>query len=76
VEDLLEAAGVPCAPINTLPEAISEPQAAALGLIQKVPGDDYELIGLPLSFDRARPGMRLAPPGVGQHNSEILGTAS
>ncbi len=74
--DLLEAAGVPCAPINTLPEAISEPQAAALGLIQKVPGDDYELIGLPLSFDRARPGMRLAPPGVGQHNSEILGTAS
>ncbi len=74
--DLLEAAGVPCAPINTLPEAISEPQAAALGLIQKVPGDDYELIGLPLSFDGARPGMRLAPPGVGQHNSEILGTAS
>jgi crotonobetainyl-CoA:carnitine CoA-transferase CaiB-like acyl-CoA transferase len=74
--DLLEGAGVPCAPINTLPEAISEPQAAALGLIQKVPGDDYELVGLPLSFDGARPGMRLAPPSVGQHNSEILDTAS
>src|SRR5437899_697582 len=25
--DVLEAAGVPCAPINTLPEAIAEPQA-------------------------------------------------
>lgn len=71
--DLLEAAGVPCAPINTLPEAVSEPQAAAVGMIQKVPGDDYELMGLPLCFDGVRPGIRLAPPGVGQHGSEILG---
>jgi crotonobetainyl-CoA:carnitine CoA-transferase CaiB-like acyl-CoA transferase len=71
--DVLEAAGVPCAPINTLPEAIAEPQAAALGMIQKVPGDDYELMGLPLSFDGARPEIRLAPPAVGEHNREILG---
>jgi crotonobetainyl-CoA:carnitine CoA-transferase CaiB-like acyl-CoA transferase len=71
--DVLEAAGVPCAPINTLPEAIAEPQAAALGMIQKVPGDDYELMGLPLSFDGARPEIRLAPPAVGEHNLEILG---
>jgi crotonobetainyl-CoA:carnitine CoA-transferase CaiB-like acyl-CoA transferase len=71
--DVLEAAGVPCAPINTLPEAIAEPQAAALGMIRKVPGDDYELMALPLSFDGARPDIRLAPPAVGQHNREILG---
>lgn len=71
--DRLEAAGVPCAPINTLPEAVAEAQAAASGMIQAVPGDDYELIGLPLSFDGERPPMRLAPPGIGQHNDEILG---
>jgi len=71
--DVLEAAGVPCAPINSLPEAVTEPQAAALGMIQKVPGDDYELMGLPLSFDGARPDIRLAPPAVGEHNREILG---
>jgi formyl-CoA transferase len=72
--DRLEAAGVPCAPINTLPEAVSEPQAVALGMIQTVPGDDYELMALPLSFDGLRPGIRLAPPGLGEHNGEILGT--
>jgi formyl-CoA transferase len=72
--DRLEAAGVPCAPINTLPEAVSEPQAATLEMIQTVPGDDYELMALPLSFDGLRPGIRLAPPGVGEHNGEILGT--
>ncbi len=71
--DLLEAAGVPCAPINTLPEAVSEPQAAAIGMVQTVPGADFELVALPLSFDGTRPGIRRAPPGVGQHNREILG---
>lgn len=71
--DVLEAAGVPCAPINTLPEAVTEPQAAATGMIQAVPGDDCELVGLPLSFDGMRPGIRMAPPGVGEHNREILG---
>jgi crotonobetainyl-CoA:carnitine CoA-transferase CaiB-like acyl-CoA transferase len=71
--DVLEAAGVPCAPINSLPDAVAEPQAAALGMIQKVPGDDYELMGLPLSFDGVRPDIRLAPPAVGEHNREILG---
>jgi crotonobetainyl-CoA:carnitine CoA-transferase CaiB-like acyl-CoA transferase len=73
--DALEAAGVPCAPINTLPEAVATEQAAALGMIQRVPGEDYELMALPLSFDGQRPPMRRPPPAIGQHNGEILGDA-
>jgi crotonobetainyl-CoA:carnitine CoA-transferase CaiB-like acyl-CoA transferase len=71
--DLLEAAGVPCAPIHTLPEAVAQPQAAAIGMIQPMPGDDYELVALPLSFDGARPGIRRAPPKPGEHTREIRG---
>src|SRR5262249_19381984 len=72
--DALEAAGVPCGPIHPLPEAVATEQAAALGIAQRVPGDDYELIGLPLSFDGERPPLRVAPPVMpGQHNREILG---
>jgi crotonobetainyl-CoA:carnitine CoA-transferase CaiB-like acyl-CoA transferase len=71
--DLLEAAGVPCAPIHTLAEAVTTPQALALGLIQPVPGDVYELVGLPLSFDGERPPLRRAPPRIGEHNAEVLG---
>ena len=71
--DLLEAAGVPCAPIHTLPEAIALPQTAALGMIQPVPGDDFELVALPLSFDGARPGIRRAPPKPGEHTREVRG---
>jgi crotonobetainyl-CoA:carnitine CoA-transferase CaiB-like acyl-CoA transferase len=70
--DRLEAAGVPCAPIASLPEAVADPQTAALGLIQRVPGDDFELIALPLSFDGERPPLRRAPPRAGEHNGEIL----
>jgi crotonobetainyl-CoA:carnitine CoA-transferase CaiB-like acyl-CoA transferase len=69
--DLLEAAGVPCAPIHTLPEAVAHEQAGALGMIQPVPGDDFSLVALPLSFDGARPSIRRAPPAVGQHDADL-----
>lgn len=61
----LEAVGVPAAPINTLPEALAEPQSKALGILQDVPGEDYRLTGSPLSFDGVRPGIRNAAPRLG-----------
>ncbi|MGH7311936.1 MAG: CoA transferase, partial [Candidatus Rokuibacteriota bacterium] len=70
--DLLEAAGVPCAPINSLPEVLAQAQTEALGILQPVPGDSVPLIGLPLSFDGVRPSIRRAPPKIGEHNEEIL----
>jgi crotonobetainyl-CoA:carnitine CoA-transferase CaiB-like acyl-CoA transferase len=69
--DLLEAEGVPCSIINSLPEAAAHPQAAALDMIQPVPGDDLSLVALPISFDGARPGIRRAPPRVGEHDAEV-----
>lgn len=71
--DALEASGVPCGPINSLPDAVADPQARALGIVQRVPGDDYELIGLPLSFDGERPPIRRAPPRIGEHDAELRG---
>jgi crotonobetainyl-CoA:carnitine CoA-transferase CaiB-like acyl-CoA transferase len=72
--DRLEAAGVPCSVINSMPEAASTPQAQALGIVQRVPGDDYTLIGLPLSFDGVRPQMRTPPPQRGEHTEEVKNT--
>src|SRR5262249_5436049 len=67
----LEAEGVPCAVINTLPDAASTKQADALGIVQAPPGAEYTLIGLPLSFDGARPRTRGAPPRPGEHTDEV-----
>jgi formyl-CoA transferase len=65
-------AGVPCSPINTIPEALAESQVKALGLLQAIPGENFRLTGLPLSFDGERPAIRTAAPGLGQHNSVLL----
>jgi crotonobetainyl-CoA:carnitine CoA-transferase CaiB-like acyl-CoA transferase len=74
--DRLEAAGVPCAVINSLPDAVSHPQAAALGIVQPLPGDpEYGVMALPLTFDGTRPAIRRAPPGIGEHDAEVRGSA-
>lgn len=69
--DQLEAAGVPCGPIHGLKDILVQAQTEALGMIQPVPGDEISLVGLPLSFDGERPVIRLAPPKIGEHNSDF-----
>lgn len=66
-----EAAGVPCAPINSVPEALAQPQVRALGLRQAIPGEDFSMTGLPLSFDGHRPTVRRAAPRLGADNAEF-----
>ncbi len=67
----LEAAGVPSAPIQSLDQVAAEPQTAAIGMIEEAPGTGLGLVGLPLSFDGARPPMRRAAPKLGEHNREL-----
>ena len=69
----LEQAGVPCAPINTLPEVLAEPHTKASEIIQKVPGLDLDLMALPLRFDGERPPLPGGTPKLGEHNREIKG---
>jgi len=70
--DLLMAVGVPCAPINSIPELMAEPQTQAVGLWQTPPGEDFILPGLPISFDGVRPPIRSAAPRLGANNEELL----
>ena len=70
----LDAAGVPCAPVQNVAQMLEHEQMKALGLLQAVPGSSQPLIGLPISFDGERPLPRSASPTLGQHTSEVLGT--
>jgi len=63
----LVAAGVPCAPINSIPELLEEPQATAMGMLASPPGEDFRVIALPLSFDGERPLPRAGAPRLDQH---------
>jgi len=72
---MLEAAGVPCAPINTLDQAIAHPQLASRGLM--VESEHPVLgtlrnVGLPVRF-RGEPRVATrTPPLLGQHSEAIL----
>ncbi len=71
---VLDAAGIPNAPMQSIKDVLEHPQTKALDILQKSPTGDIELVGLPISFDGERPGFRKAPPELGQHNQEILGS--
>jgi len=72
--EALEAAGVPCAPLLTVPEVLQEPQTRAVGMVQRVPEVEVDVVALPFSLDGERPSIRRPAPRLGQHNQEILGT--
>ena len=71
--EVLEAAGVPCAPMQTVDEVITHPQTAALGAIQQSPDGVVSTVGLPLSFDGQRPPFRQRAPTLGQDNTAVFG---
>ncbi len=69
--DVFKAAGVPCAPVNRIDQALADPQVIATGILQAVPGEDFALTGLAMSIDGVRPAIAGAAPQLGQHNAEF-----
>jgi crotonobetainyl-CoA:carnitine CoA-transferase CaiB-like acyl-CoA transferase len=70
----LQAAGVPCGPILSVPDALAHPQAAARGTIveQEHPrAGMVRGVGCPAGFERATFTDR-PPPGLGEHADDIL----
>lgn len=71
--DIIEPAGVPVAPLQTVDQVIAHPQTLALGMLQPLPDrPDMKLMGLPLSFNGERPALRNAPPELGQHSRLVI----
>lgn len=70
--DALEAAGVPCAPVNTVGQMLEHAQTQALDLVHPVPGTGMRFVALPVSFDGQRPRVRSAPPSLGAHTQQLL----
>jgi len=69
----LDAAGIPNSPIQTLDKVVTDAQTAALGIIQHWAGSpSLSLVGLPLSFDGARPPFAKPAPRLGEGNTEII----
>ena len=73
--DRLRLAGVPAAPILSVDRVLEEPQTKASGMILAAPHPrvpDYRAVGLPIRWDRQRPGLRSVPPLVGEQSVDVL----
>jgi crotonobetainyl-CoA:carnitine CoA-transferase CaiB-like acyl-CoA transferase len=69
---LLDAVGVPCAPVQNVADMVQHPQLQALDILQDVPGSTIPLMGLPIRFNGARPQPRHASPALGSTTLEAL----
>jgi len=69
--DTLANVSVPCAPLQTLDEVLNHPQTEAVGMLQRSQDGQFQLMGLPLQFDGARPNFRKNPPALAEDN-ELL----
>jgi formyl-CoA transferase len=73
--DALEAAGVPCGPINDLDEVFDNPQVQARGLRVDLPhpsGGTVKLVGSPMRMSATPPRYDAPPPTLGQHTEQVL----
>ena len=71
----LEAAGVPCGPINNLREVFEEPQVKARRMLRELPhptaGRVPQVVS-PMNFSATPLEFSSAPPVLGQHTDEVL----
>jgi crotonobetainyl-CoA:carnitine CoA-transferase CaiB-like acyl-CoA transferase len=68
----LEAAGIPCSPVQDIGQMLAHPQTAALGLVQAVPDSEMKFVGLPLRFDGQRSAPLTRPPKLGEHTGQYI----
>jgi crotonobetainyl-CoA:carnitine CoA-transferase CaiB-like acyl-CoA transferase len=72
---VLEAAGVPATPVNTVDQVMNDPQTAARSMIERVVHPrlgEIPVVGTPVKFSRMRAGVRRSAPLLGEHTDEIL----
>lgn len=72
---LLEAAGVPCGPINDLAQVFNDPQVKARGLRIDLPnslGSTTPQVASPLRLSETPVQYRNAPPLLGEHTEQVL----
>src|SRR5438552_5582216 len=73
---ILEEAGVPATPVNTVDQVMEDPQTSARGMIDRVTHPvlgEIPVISTPVKFSKMKVGVRMPAPVRGQHTDEVLG---
>ncbi|MES1162005.1 MAG: CoA transferase, partial [Rhizobacter sp.] len=71
----LEAAKVPCGPINDLADVFNDPHVQARAMTVRLPHpltDELTLVASPMKFSATPVQYRRPPPLLGEHTEEVL----
>jgi crotonobetainyl-CoA:carnitine CoA-transferase CaiB-like acyl-CoA transferase len=71
----LEAAKVPCGPINDLADVFADPQVVERGMTVRLPhalSGSVDLVASPLKLSATPVAYRHAPPLLGEHTDIVL----
>ena len=72
----LEAAQVPCGPINDLAQAFADPQVLHRGMVATLPhavAGEVRVVANPVKFSATPVRHELPPPQLGEHTDGVLG---
>lgn len=69
--EVLDAAGIPNAPVQTLDQVQVHPQTEALDILREDTEGQLSFFGLPVSFDGKRPERNEPAPALGAHDGEF-----
>jgi len=73
--EIMDAAGIPCSPINTVDRVMELPQVLHQGYVASVPHPDIENLRMPgihIGLSETPSTLRLPPPRLGEHTHAIL----
>lgn len=73
--DAIAPLGIPCAKVNTIGEAMQDPQLHHREMVEKyrrADGEEVILAGSVVHFTETKFDSKMAPPKLGEHNQEIF----
>ena len=76
--NLMEEAGIPCGPVNTIREVFEDPQVQHLGMAMPMKHrtrGDIQVVAQPVNLEGVDTGFYRDMPRLGEHNEEILAEA-
>ena len=74
-QKIFEGKGLPYAAVNDVQQTLNHPHTLARNMVVEAEHSEcgpVKLVNTPFKFSNSQPGVRTAPPTLGQHTDEIL----
>lgn len=74
-QQVFEGSGMPYAAVNDVQDTLNLEHTKARNMVVEIEHDEcgpIKLVNTPIKFSESSPGVRTAPPTLGQHTNEVL----